>query len=290
MSYLVYNGKRVISSAAGGKYVAMTVPPEIPFILMHTEYIGNNRIKLRGTGSTSVDWGEGDVSTLTLTTGNDSTFFYTYTEPRDVSINNVENITNIDTYYGNDITTLHIPKTATSLENLELKDNLLSSFTIHPEWTNLQYLQLQGNQLTTLNIPGTLTLLYNMFLGYNSLSSLMLNSGLSSLHELNAPNNSLTSISLPSGLTNLSLLILDNNTLTDFVIPADCTALTFLSLINNAITSVSSINNILIKLDNSGLSNGYLYLNGGTNAIPASAGLAAKSSLESKGWTVIVNS
>lgn len=52
----------------------------------------------------------------------------------------------------------------------------------------------------------------------------------------------------------------------------------------------SSIDNILVELSNNGIDNGTVELYGENNAIPSSIGLAAKLDLESRGWTVLVNS
>ena len=52
--------------------------------------------------------------------------------------------------------------------------------------------------------------------------------------------------------------------------------------------STQSINNILISLDTSGVSNGTFNQSGGTNT-PSSTGLTAKSNLVSKGWTITTN-
>ena len=51
----------------------------------------------------------------------------------------------------------------------------------------------------------------------------------------------------------------------------------------------TSVDNILVSIDTSGTTNGTLGLNGGTNSTPSATGLAAKSSLEGKGWTVTTN-
>jgi len=67
-----------------------------------------------------------------------------------------------------------------------------------------------------------------------------------------------------------------------------CANLNDVELANNALTE-ASVDHLLISLDNYGLSNGYLVLSAGTNAIPSAAGLAAKTSLEGKGWYVDVN-
>jgi hypothetical protein len=60
-------------------------------------------------------------------------------------------------------------------------------------------------------------------------------------------------------------------------------------LSSNALTQ-ASVDHVLITLDNNGLENGFLALDSGTSSIPSAAGLAAKTSLEGKGWSVNVNS
>lgn len=51
----------------------------------------------------------------------------------------------------------------------------------------------------------------------------------------------------------------------------------------------TSVDNILVSIDTAGQNNGTVSLNGGTSSTPGPAGLAAKTSLESKGWTVLTN-
>lgn len=53
--------------------------------------------------------------------------------------------------------------------------------------------------------------------------------------------------------------------------------------------SQQSVDNILISIDTAGQNNGTLGISGGTSAAPGSIGLAAKASLESRGWTVTTN-
>jgi hypothetical protein len=50
----------------------------------------------------------------------------------------------------------------------------------------------------------------------------------------------------------------------------------------------TSVDNILVSLDTSGIVNCYVYLLG-PSAAPGPSGLAAKTSLEGKGWTVLTN-
>jgi hypothetical protein len=51
----------------------------------------------------------------------------------------------------------------------------------------------------------------------------------------------------------------------------------------------TSVDNILVSLDFAGQSGGTVGISGGTSSPPGAAGLAAKASLEGKGWTVLTN-
>jgi hypothetical protein len=51
----------------------------------------------------------------------------------------------------------------------------------------------------------------------------------------------------------------------------------------------TSVDNILVSLDTAGQSDGTVDISGGTSAAPSATGLAAKASLEGKGWTVTTN-
>lgn len=57
----------------------------------------------------------------------------------------------------------------------------------------------------------------------------------------------------------------------------------------NCALSQQSVDNILVSLNTAGQSNGVVNIDGGTSSAPGAAGLAAKASLEGKGWTVTVN-
>jgi hypothetical protein len=57
----------------------------------------------------------------------------------------------------------------------------------------------------------------------------------------------------------------------------------------NCALNQTSVNNILVSLDTSGIVNNFVNLDGGTSAAPNGAGAAAKISLQGKGWTVVTN-
>lgn len=68
-----------------------------------------------------------------------------------------------------------------------------------------------------------------------------------------------------------------------------CTATDFQYAWENCALDQASVDNILVSLDTAGQFDGIVHINGGTSSPPGAAGLAAKASLESKGWTVYVN-
>lgn len=103
-------------------------------------------------------------------------------------------------------------------------------------------------------------------------------------------NNQLTG-TIPDISANIALLdlYLSNNQLTDFSggVANFTSAITF-NASNNKLTT-TAVNNLLVAFDGSTAVPGTIVLSGGTNAAPTGAGLAAKSSLISKGWTVATN-
>ena len=79
-----------------------------------------------------------------------------------------------------------------------------------------------------------------------------------------------------------------NSAMTEVIISSAQSLVDDVNLFSCALTQ-QSVDNILVALSNNGVSNGYVQLDGGTNAIPSATGLAAKSVLEGNGWSVNVN-
>lgn len=68
-----------------------------------------------------------------------------------------------------------------------------------------------------------------------------------------------------------------------------CSATNFENAWLNCFLNQQSVDNILVSLDTAGELNGIVDIVGGYSSNPGVAGMAAKSSLEAKGWTVVVN-
>ena len=71
-------------------------------------------------------------------------------------------------------------------------------------------------------------------------------------------------------------------------------ATNYTAAFQNCALTQQSVDNILISIKTSvdnmpSLTNGTLDIDGGTSAAPSAAGLAAKTALESAGWTVTTN-
>jgi hypothetical protein len=90
-----------------------------------------------------------------------------------------------------------------------------------------------------------------------------------------------------TGITTMTQLY-NGNTGLQHINITGCVNLDDVELEDNDLTE-ASVNHVLITLDDNGLSDGYVYLSGGTSATPSGLGLAAQASLVIKGWTVFVN-
>lgn len=192
----------------------------------------------------------------------------------------------------------------------------ITSITGLQNLANLQNLYVDWNSLTTLNVSGLSNLVEldasdSEIPGGTdpSLTSVTL-TGCTSLEQLRLDDNDF-SAGIPNltGLTSLIFLDLDQCGITGSVDLSMLPALEGFDLSGNAgLTSVqlpesnlndvsiyncalteTAVNNILQWLDGSGVSNGFVDLSGGTNAIPTGNGLTAKVNLQGKGWNVIVN-
>lgn len=110
--------------------------------------------------------------------------------------------------------------------------------------------------------------------------------GVIAVGELRIIDGKIISCIIPAnaGIKNITL---SNNQIVNFTIPATV-KLMIIKLDNNKL-NVTSVNDVLVKADNSGLNGGVIDLSGGTNAAPNGAGITAKNNLIAKGWTVLTN-
>jgi hypothetical protein len=193
--------------------------------------------------------------------------------------------------------------------------------------TNLQYLSnlldfnADYNHLVSVDLSGLTNLIYVDISdcelpdsGTNSLTSVNL-SGCTALEQLRLDDSDFSN-GIPdlTGLTALRIIDFDDCGITGTV---DISGLPSLERFdfsqNEGLTEIiisstqplgdnddllaydcaltqTAVNNILIALAANGINNGYLRMDGGTNAVPGAPGLAAITTLEGNGWSLVVNS
>ncbi len=188
--------------------------------------------------------------------------------------------------------------------------NLVNLQTINIDWNGLQSVNLSNLpnlinvDISDCDIPGTNT---------NSLTSVNL-SGCTALQQLRLDDSDFSG-GFPnlSGLDNLIWLDVDQSNISGSVDLSGLPALKGFDLNGNAgLTEViisssqplgdgdsiilydcgltqTAVDNILVALADNAISNGYVDLTGGTNAVPGPAGLTALTVLFGKGWSYDVN-
>ena len=157
----------------------------------------------------------------------------------------------------NQLTSISISSTLSSLEVLYLNDNQLTSISIPDTLINLNWLYLNNNRLTSVTIPDTLVNLNWVNLSENQLTSISIPDTLINLAWLFLNDNQLTSITLPDTLRSLTWLYLNENQLTSFTIPDTFTNLERLNISNNQLSSIT-IHDTLSKLVRLNLNNNQL--------------------------------
>jgi Leucine-rich repeat (LRR) protein len=182
----------------------------------------------------------------------------------------------------NQLTSLDVSNN-TLLVSLKCENNQLTSLDVSNN-TSLITLTCGTNNLTTVDVSNN-TSLQTFFIDNNNLSSININNN-TALTNFNCISNNLTSLNV-SNNTSLQTLTCGDNNLTSLDI-SNNTVLKFL-LANINQLDQTSVDNILINLDAFGLTNGWCYLNGGTNASPSVPGINAKNNLIAKGWIVSTN-
>jgi len=197
----------------------------------------------------------------------------------------------------------------------------LTSITGLQNLTNLTDLELGYNSLTEVDLSGMSSLLDVDISDQNSpnvennncLTSVNL-TGCTAIEELRLDDNDFSN-GIPdlSDLNALQFLDLDQCGITGTVDLSNFTLLKGFDLSNNtALTGVTitssqplgdseiinisncalyqlAVDNILIALAANAIDNGFVDLSGGTNWNPSATGLAAKTTLEGRSWTVTVN-
>ena len=198
----------------------------------------------------------------------------------------------------------------------------ISSITGLQSLSNLQNFSADDNYLVSVDLSGLSNLTYveigdNFIVGTSTPSLTTVNlSGCTALEELRLDDSNFSG-GIPdlTGLTNLKFLDVDDSDISGSVdisfLPSldDFDFSQNLGLTELIISSSqplgldeqtlnasgcgltqASVDAILVALSLNGISGATIDLQGGTNAVPGAAGLAAKTVLEGNGWDVFINS
>lgn len=213
-----------------------------------------------------------------------------------------------------------------NIVDISLSDNNISTIDLSQN-LDLLFLEISRNNFSSISTLNNV-LLQRLFVGGNNLS-VIATGHLPDLQNLRIQENiGITSVDLTANVNLIELLADDcsitafdfttntllqtvkvnNNTITTIdvsmlpeLVDLRCKncglsaldigsnpLLIFLEATDNSIIQ-AQINGILVDLDAAGLSNGEAHLEGGTNGAPSGAGIAAKTSVEGKGWIITNN-
>jgi hypothetical protein len=239
------------------------------------------------------DWGDGN-STTASGTGSNQDVTHSYSGSSTYVINITGDLVNLSYFRCNNTSVsgeVSQFKILTSLTTLSLYYTKISGeLTDLSSLINLTYLSLSGT-LITGNLTGVSTLSTLKYLNLSGTSladNVSKLNALTSLTYLNLGNTSVSgNVSGLSTLTNLTYLSLNATSVsvtTDSL--AAWSGISF-NIVNCNLTS-TEVDNLIIKLNDAGGSNGTLTANG-NNAARTSASDSARTALINRGWTVTTN-
>ena len=136
------------------------------------------------------------------------------------------------------LTSFSLPAGMTNLIELDLAFNQLTNLILPPDLRNLNALDLDFNQLTILNFPSNLTSLGFLHLRANQFTNFNVPAELTGLTYLDVKENPLSNFTLPGSLNHLVTLRLSKTKLTQLTLPLGLTNLTALFLTENQLTNV----------------------------------------------------
>jgi hypothetical protein len=251
--------------------------PGTPGMTLTTAKEGKVSFYLRGTGTATVDWGDGSPSeTSALASDSEKTFPHTYsgTGSRTVTITG-GNVTYLNCS-ANQLTALDVSKN-TGLKELYCYENQLTALDVSGS-TGLTYLDCYDNQLTALDVSKSTELIY-LYCYDNKLTALDVSKN-TGLTELYCDDNKLTALDVSKN-TKLTELYCYNNQLTALDVSKN-TGLKTLSCRGNQFTAAGL--DALFGTLHGNTVDGSKTVNVGGN--PGAAGCDATIAT-AKGWTVV---
>lgn len=215
-----------------------------------------------------IDWGDGTIDSFT----GDQYYSPNHTYNNNGNYNISIIVQAFELKNVSDIFTQNIP--VTEVENFNSFDKIQSLFI---QMGNLILVPTVSNSTNVLELRNN---------QINDLSSINFTSDLKILVVSSNKINSLNNVSLPSKIEDFNIEANNLNIIGNFLLP---TKIRKLDMSSNNINT-SDVSNILVQLVNNNQFSGYVRLNYQTPVAPLnSAGLAAKTALLNRGWTVITD-
>jgi internalin A len=131
-----------------------------------------------------------------------------------------------------------------NLQDLYLRNNLISNISPLQNLTNLHDLNLGANPLSDISPLQNLTNLHILGLWSTTISDYSPLQNLTNLHDLYLNNNLINDINFLQNLTSLQFLDLRNNKISDISPLQNLTGLSYLNLADNQINDISPLQNL----------------------------------------------
>jgi TolB-like protein len=141
------------------------------------------------------------------------------------TFNNGETVTSIGERaflrYYNQLTSVTIPNSVTSIGAQAFAENQLTSVTIPNSVISIGERAFYGNQLTSVTIPSSVTSIGERAFGWNPLTSVTIPNSVTSIGEGAFSGNRLTSVTIPSSVTSIGAGAFSGDQLTTITLPAN---------------------------------------------------------------------
>lgn len=248
------------------------------------------------------DWGDGSPLESWQTSHdnlNPITHLYSITENVIITVSGIRNsndiIINGQLGAYDSITSLNMSESYTSLEKIYLSNHeQLQTLTFPSTLTRLNTVELTScTSINSVIIPEQCASINRISISYTLIETVTLYSAWKQLNYIRFLDNSnITSLIIPEGMTSLkSVYFTFCNSLSYVSLPNDFPAVNGCNMgfAGCGINSEENIEQIFVRLDNSGTTNGSALFYGGTNAAPNAIALNAINSLRNKGWIVYHN-
>jgi prepilin-type N-terminal cleavage/methylation domain-containing protein len=147
--------------------------------------------------------------------------------PRDVVIPKQINGTTVTSinggFCGEQLTSISIPNTVTSIGDFTFCSNTLTSLFIPSSVTSIGSWAFAGSTLTSVTLPSSLLTLGDLAFYNNRLTSLVIPNSVTTIGANAFNQNRLTSVTIPSSVTTIGSVAFNNNLLTTASVPATTT-------------------------------------------------------------------